>query len=281
MDGLPLGRNAIGNKCVFRVKSNPRCSVNRFKAWLVAQGFSQRPGVDYSNTFSPVVKLRTLRTVLALMAARGIHAHYAHTETTFLNAYLQEEIFLRQPKGAADGTLCVLRLIKSTYGLKEASRQWYSLFHTTLTSLSLKRSTSDSSLYSMNHPAHGICIVLLYVDDTLVSDSLDWVTTAKEHIRQQLNMTDFGHATSILGIDIARDLLARSFRLSEEQHTTELLEKYGRLDNNPSISPMSPTHYRDVDSASPSDKVPLSSAGRETFRAIFWLCQLLVHVYPP
>jgi histone deacetylase 1/2 len=119
MENLPLGRNAIGNKWVVKVKAKPNGSVDRFKARFVAQGFSQRAGVDYSETFSQVVKLNTLRTVLAIAAKRNMHMHSADIETAFLNANLQEEIYMRQPRGAKDGTPPVMRLMKSIYGPKK------------------------------------------------------------------------------------------------------------------------------------------------------------------
>jgi histone deacetylase 1/2 len=103
MENLPIGRNTIGNKWVFPAKAKPDGSIDRFKARLVAQGFSQRAGVDYEGTFSPVVKLSTLRTVIA--AKGDMHMHSADIETTFLNADLQEEIYMRQPKGQRMGHL--------------------------------------------------------------------------------------------------------------------------------------------------------------------------------
>jgi histone deacetylase 1/2 len=186
MENLPLGRNAIGNKWVFKVKAKQDGSVDRFKARLVAQGFSQRPEGDYSETFSHVVKLSTLRTVLAIVAKRNMHMHSADIETAFLNIDLQHEICMRQPKGAEDG---VMRLLKNIYGLKQASREWYKLFHQTLSSLGMQRATSDTSLYTMNYPVHGICIVLVYVDDILiVSDSLKWIESAKRAIGDQFRI---------------------------------------------------------------------------------------------
>jgi hypothetical protein len=77
MENLPLGRNAIGNKWVFKVEAKSDGSVDRFKARLVAQGFRQRARVDYSETFSPIVKPNTLRTVLAIAAKRNMHMHSA------------------------------------------------------------------------------------------------------------------------------------------------------------------------------------------------------------
>jgi histone deacetylase 1/2 len=157
MENLPLGRNAIGNKWVFKVKAKPDGLVDRFKARLVAQGFNQRARVDYYETISHVVKLSTLRTLLAIAARRNMHMHSADIETAFLNEYLQEEIYMRQPKGTKDGTPRIMRLLKSIYGLKQASREWYKLSHQTLSSLGLKRAICDNILYTMNHPLHGIC----------------------------------------------------------------------------------------------------------------------------
>ena len=223
---------------------------------LKAQGFSQRVGVDYLETFSPVVKLNTLRTVLAIAAKRNMHMHSGDIETAFLNANLQEEIYMRQPKGAEDGTPRVMRLLKSTYGLKHASREWHKLFHKTLSSLGMQRATSDTSLYMMNHPVHGICIVLVYVDDILiVSNPLKWVESAKRAIGNQFRMTDFGEAKFILGMDIIMNREAGTITLSKEQYTKEILEKYGMLDIMPCKVPMAPTHYRDREDAYDQDKV--------------------------
>lgn len=89
------GRNAASNKWVFKVQSNADCAVSQFKTRLVAQDFSQRPRVDYSATFSPlVVKLGTLRTCLALAAHCGMHIHLVEIET----ANLKEDIYMKQPK---------------------------------------------------------------------------------------------------------------------------------------------------------------------------------------
>jgi hypothetical protein len=123
-----------------------------------------------------------------------MHAHSADIETAFLNADLQEGILMRQPKGADHGTSKVMRMLKSICGPKQASREWYSLFHRTLTSLGLKRSTSYTSLHSMNHGVHGLSIIIVvYIDDILtVSDSLVRILATKLHIGRQLNMIVFG-----------------------------------------------------------------------------------------
>jgi hypothetical protein len=133
-----------------------------------------RTKVDYSKTFSPFVKLSTLRTVLAIAAKRNMHS--ADIETTFLNVDLKKEIYMRQPRGSEDGTFRVVQLLKSIYELKHASCAWCKVFHQTLSSIGLIRETSVTILYTMNHQVHGTCIVLVYVDDSMnIFDSLKWI----------------------------------------------------------------------------------------------------------
>jgi hypothetical protein len=100
IENLPTRRNAIGKKWGFEVKARPGGSVDRFKARLMALGLSQRARVDYSKTFSPFVKLSTLRTVLAIAAKRNMQMHLADIETTFRNDDFQVEIYIRHPRGA-------------------------------------------------------------------------------------------------------------------------------------------------------------------------------------
>jgi hypothetical protein len=110
-----------------------------------------------------------------------------------------------------------MHLLKSIYGLKHASREWYKMFHQTLSSLGLKRATYDTSLYTINHPMHGICIVLVCVDDILiVSDSLKWIESAKWAIGDQFRMAKFGEAKFILRMDIIRNIVAGAIRFSQE-----------------------------------------------------------------
>jgi hypothetical protein len=144
------------------------------------------------ETFSPIVKLSTMHRVLAIAAKRKMHMHSADIEITSLNANLQDEIYVGQPRGAEDGAPRLMRLLKSIYGLKQASREWYKISHKTLFSLGLKRATSDTNLHTMYHPVHGVCIVLVYADDIpIVSDSHKWIQSAKRAIGEQFRMTDF------------------------------------------------------------------------------------------
>ncbi|GKV15734.1 hypothetical protein SLEP1_g26493 [Rubroshorea leprosula] len=120
-------QHVIGCKWVFRVKRNKEGGIDRYKARLVAKGFHQRPGSDYFNTFSPVIKPTTIRTVLSLAVNKHWPIRQLDVNNAFLHGKLEEELFMEQPPGFVDSSQLqhVCRLRKSIYGLKQAPRTWY------------------------------------------------------------------------------------------------------------------------------------------------------------
>ena len=127
---LPPGKKDIGCKCVFKIKYLASGEVDRFKAQLVAKDFNQREGIDYQETFSPVVKMVTVRSVLALAATEKWHVHQMNVSNEFLQGDLLEEVYMTLPQGFqppkdfnVQGEKPVCKLIKSLYGLKQAPRQ--------------------------------------------------------------------------------------------------------------------------------------------------------------
>ena len=123
---LPEGRKAIGSKWVFKVKCKPDGTVDRYKARLVAQGYAQKPGIDYEETFSPVVHRSSLRTLLSYGVDKGMLIHQMDVVTAFLNGKLTEEIYMRQPDGFIESGSedLVCKLNRSLYGLKQSPRCW-------------------------------------------------------------------------------------------------------------------------------------------------------------
>jgi len=126
---LPPGCKPIKTRWMFKIKHKAVGSVDRYKARWIAGGFTQSWGINYDETFSPVVRKDNLHTLLALALIHGIEIHQLDFDTAFLNAELEEEIYITQPEGFIDPEHPdhVCRLCKSLYGLKQAPREWYKL----------------------------------------------------------------------------------------------------------------------------------------------------------
>ena len=124
LTSLPPGKGAIGCKWVYMVKTNSDGSLELYKARLVARGFDQRYGLDYDETFCPIVRLESLRTLIVLSTQQGLELHHVDVHTAFLNGTLQEEVYMKQPIGyeKEEKEHLVCRLKKSIYGLKQSSR---------------------------------------------------------------------------------------------------------------------------------------------------------------
>ena len=144
---LPKGQKAVACRWVYHIKTNTDGSIERYKAWLVAKGFSQKPHLDYTETFTPVAKFASLQTVLAMAAAEDMEVHSMDVPSAFLNGDLDEETYMAQPKGLAapgqEHLVCLCRLKKLLYGLKQSPRQWYQKLHSTLSDLGFSCCASD------------------------------------------------------------------------------------------------------------------------------------------
>ncbi|GKV27237.1 hypothetical protein SLEP1_g36430 [Rubroshorea leprosula] len=158
--------NVVGSRWVFKTKLHSDGSLDRFKARLVAKGFSQIPGVDFDETFSPVLKPTTLRLVIALATTLKWPLRQLDVKNAFLHGQLKETVYMTQPPGFEDPSYpnYVCKLNKSIYGLKQAPRAWFDTFTLHLLKMGFKCSQADSSLFVL-HTNHGTALLLLYVDD--------------------------------------------------------------------------------------------------------------------
>ena len=138
---MPQGKHALPCKWVYKNKITPHDVQPKYKARLVAKGFKQEQGIDFDEVFSPVVKMTTLRCVLALVAKDDLVLHQMDVETAFLHGDLHEEVYMQQRKRFAQ------KGRKSLYGLKQAPREWYHKFHTFMLSQGYKRSEIDNFLH--------------------------------------------------------------------------------------------------------------------------------------
>lgn len=168
----PAGKNSIGCKWVFKIKRHANGSIARYKARLVAQGFTQEPGFDFKETFSPVVKPSTIRLILSLAVQQNWGVTHLDVDNAFLNGALDETIYMQQPPGFEVGgpVPLVCKLNKVIYGLKQASRSWFLTFRSVLLNMGFLQSKADHSLL-YKKGAQATVYLLVYVDDILVTGS--------------------------------------------------------------------------------------------------------------
>jgi len=162
--------NLIGCKWVFRVKRRPDGSIDRYKARLVAKGFHQRPGLDYDQIFSPVIKPSTARLVLTLAIQKRWHIHQLDVNNAFLHGKLSETVYMQQPPGFHHPNYPnhVCRLKKYLYGPKQAPRAWFNTLHSFLLSYGFVNFKSDPSLF-IYLKGDVKLYTLVYVDDILIT----------------------------------------------------------------------------------------------------------------
>jgi hypothetical protein len=156
------GRNIIDCKWVYKIKSKQDGSLNRYKARLVAKGFKQRYGIDYVDTFSPVVKPTTIRIVLSIAISRGWSLRQLDVQNAFLHGILEEEVYMKQPPGYEDKEKpsYVCKLDKALYGLKQAPRAWYARLSKKLFDLGFRNSKADTSLFFYNSKCVSMFILI-------------------------------------------------------------------------------------------------------------------------
>ena len=237
---LPEGAKPIGCKWIFKTKRDSKGNVDRYKARFVAKGFTQKEGIDYKETFSPVSSKDSLRIIVALAAHFDLELHQMDVKTAFLNGDIDETIYMVQPENfvSGDPKNMVCKLKKSIYGLKQASRQWYYKFHQVITSFGFEVNLVEDCVY------HKFCrskyiFLVLYVDDILLaSNDIELLHKTKKFLSKNFEMKDLGDASFVLGIQIHRDRSRGIIGLSQKGYIEKVLKRYGMQDCKPGDTPV-------------------------------------------
>ncbi|KAH9725755.1 retrovirus-related pol polyprotein from transposon RE2 [Citrus sinensis] len=229
----------VGKKWVFRVKQNSDGSIAKYKARLVAKGFQQIEGVDYFETFSPVVKSFTVRIMLSLAAMHKWTIRQVDVNNAFLNGELTEDVYMCQPEGFVDlqKPSYVCKLKKALYGLKQAPRAWYDKLRDSLvTKWRFRKSRADTSLLCKGKQG-SIIFFLIYVDDILITgpNSAELEQFILE-FSQVFALKDLGKLSYFLGIEVS--YAADNIYLSQRKYIRDLLSKADMLECKGCDTPM-------------------------------------------
>ncbi|KAH9673800.1 hypothetical protein KPL70_018239 [Citrus sinensis] len=222
-------RKVIGNKWVYKIKRDSNDQVERYRARLVVKGYAQKESIDFNEIFSPVVRLTTVRIVLAMCATFDLHLEQLDVKTVFLHGELEEEIYMLQPEGFAETGKenLVCRLNKSLYGLKQAPRCWYNRFDSFIISLGYNRLNSDYCAY----------------------------------YKREFEMKDLGPANKILGMQIHRDKNNMKIWLSQKNYLKKILRRFNMQDCKPISTPL-PVNFKLSSSMCPSNEAERKEMSR-------------------
>jgi histone deacetylase 1/2 len=269
------GANVIDCKWVYKIKRRAYGSIDRYKGRLVAKGFKQCYGIDYEDTFSPVVKIATIRLVLSVVVSRGWCLRQLDVQNAFLHGVLEEEVYMRQPPGFenANKPHYICKLDKALYGLKQAPRAWYARLSTKLCDLGFKPSKSDTSLFI--YSKGGVIIfMLIYVDDIIVTSSSSEVVAALlKDLRSEFALKDLGDLNYFLGIEVT--LTQGGILFKQEKYANDILTRVGMIK-----CKVSPTPIVAKEKLSKTGGESLSAEDATRYRSIVGALQYLTLTRP-
>ncbi|KAJ9550705.1 hypothetical protein OSB04_014750 [Centaurea solstitialis] len=236
---LPNGKETLGCRWLFNIKFNADGSINRYKARLVARGFTQTYGVDYSETFAPVAKLNTVRVLMSLAANENWPLYQLDVKNAFLNGNLEEEVFMDIPSGFQNeknkGLVC--RLKRSLYGLKQSPRAWFKKFGGTMKHLRFIQGQADHTLFYKHSVKGEITILIVYVDDIIItgSDNVE-IENVKKALAQAFEIKDLGVLKYFLGMEVARS--KKGISITQHKYIIDLLKETGMIGCKPISTPI-------------------------------------------
>jgi hypothetical protein len=230
----PAGANIIGGKWVYKTKLDAQGKPIRYKARYVAKGFKQVQGVDYYDTYSPVTRMTSIRTLLAIAALEDWDLESMDVDTAFLNAKVEEEVFVRQPEGFEQmdtkGRPLVCKLQKSIYGLRQASHNWNKTIDAWLRDYGFTPTKTDLCAY-LKKEQEQVLMILLWVDDLIIGgSSKDIIKRFKTSISKRFKMKSLGELQWVLGMEITRDRTNRKLKMTQVTYIKQMIERFGMTD---------------------------------------------------
>lgn len=237
----PKNKNIVDCKWLFRIKRNPDGTIDRYKARLVAKGFTQCPGVDFKETFAPVVRPQTIKLILTIALTKGWKMHQLDVNNAFLQGSLNEEVYMAQPPGLKDSQqpTYVCKLHKAIYGLRQAPRAWHDALKTFITSHGFTTSQSDPSLF-IYASGTTLAYFLVYVDDLLLTgNDASFLHHFIQSLSNRFSLKHMGTPHYFLGIELIPSKIG--LFLSQHKFIRDILQRFDMDAAKPTYTPLSTT----------------------------------------
>lgn len=270
---VPKNKNIVSCKWVFKTKRNLDGEVTKFKARLVARGFSQKYGTDYDQVFAPVVRHTTFHTLLTVAGMERMTTRHYDAKTAFLNGSLNEEIYMYQPEGFNINEKKLCKLNKSIYGLKQAAKSWNDTLNSILKDFDFIQSKTDPCLYT-KIVKNELIYLIVYVDDFIIScRDVNLIKKTGDYFSKFFNLTDLGDLHHYLGIKIEKDEDG-IYCLNQEQYIDNLLNRFGLKDAKISSIPLDQGYSKVRDA---SKKLPTENNYQQLIGGLLYVT---VHTRP-
>nr|GEV36128.1 putative ribonuclease H-like domain-containing protein [Tanacetum cinerariifolium] len=235
---LPPGKKTVGCRWVFTIKYKPDGTIKRYKARLVAKGYTQTYIIDYSETFSPVAKINTIRVLCSAAANKGWPLHPFDVKNAFLHGELKKEVYMEALHGFTNkfGEREVCLLKKSLYGLKQSPRAWFDRLTFAMKNHGFKQSNLDYTLF-LKQRGNLITCLIIYIDDMIITgDDKEEITKLKKYLFTEFEMKDLGRLKYFLGIEVLRS--KQGIFMCQKRYILDLLAETGMIDCKPADTPM-------------------------------------------
>jgi Reverse transcriptase (RNA-dependent DNA polymerase) len=271
----PSDRHVLNCKFIYKLK-DPHTSQPRHKARLVAQGYTEIPGVDYTDTFAPVAKSASVRSIFAISATQGLHVHNFDVKTAYLYSTVKHESYIEQPLHfevpGFPRDEWVYQINKGLYGRHDSGHLWYNTVHNKFKDLHFIRSDADECVFILDTPEHDI-IVAVYVDDFLVAaKSLNDISWLHSELNKNWETRDLGPVKRFLGIDVHRPDPTGPIFINQGTYARQMLHEFGMQNCNPVKTPMDPSvklHKRRDDESATDGELYRKITGKVMHMAIY------------
>ena len=239
---VPDGRKIIPSKLVFHYKRDSAGNVTCHKVRVVAKGYAQKPGVDYTDTYAPVVRMESTRAILHIGASLDWEIHQMDVKTAFLHSELEEEVYMEQPEGmkepGKENWVCYMR--KTLYGLMQVAQAWNLRLHCAMLDNGYTQISSDHCIY-VRKGAAGSSIIAIHVDDMVAAASTkDEMAMLKQDLGRLFDLVDLGEVTWLLGVAVTRDRDARTISLCQAAYIESIAARLKLEDAYPVTTPLDP-----------------------------------------
>jgi hypothetical protein len=256
---IPRGQRPLKGKLVCKRKRDDAGNISRYKVRYVAKGFAQRYRIDYNKTTAPTARLESFRALMHIAAVLDWDIQHVDIKTAFLHGVLPESetVFMEQPPGFEEPGKedWVWRLVKSLYGMKQASRIWNMTFHKTMEKMGFRRLVNEWCVYRRQTPT-GTTIFAVHVDDIIaISSSPDENDLFKTELKSHWDISDLGTAKFALGISISRDRPTRTIHLAQTALIDRIVEQFGQSDAHSVSTPM----VQGLQITRPDPSIPVTS----------------------